>query len=386
MRPGSLGWMLLGSTCVCWAMAAGQAVADDPVGTSNDKEILVGANYFAGWWEELPNKWHGLGWSVKEADWRPAHPERDPLLGIYNDQATLDREIAAAADYGIDFFAMLWYFPLPGSKEVANCKWLNRGLEGFLKSPHANRMRFIIEYCNHAQFAAGSDDDWQQCLHTWIAAMRHPSYLRVGGRLVFKVSSAGGFWTQNGGDLQRCRARLDALRQAVRDAGLGEMLLGGGIAGRSQVKPDAWIAQLFDFTATYMSVPAVEVRDEEYPFARLASEAHNARVAHATDPIPWVPSMAAGWNPRPWSRPQSDENHRRFFQFPTRAEWVAELQAMRDDLAQYPGLGLPLPDHRQQKIFTIYAWNEFGEGGILAPTRGEGFMKLEAIREVFHRQ
>ena len=31
----------------------------------------------------------------------------------------------------------------------------------------------------------------------------------------------------------------------------------------------------------------------------------------------------------------------------------------------------------------VYAWNEFGEGGIVAPTRGENEMKLEAIRDVF---
>jgi hypothetical protein len=31
----------------------------------------------------------------------------------------------------------------------------------------------------------------------------------------------------------------------------------------------------------------------------------------------------------------------------------------------------------------IYAWNEFGEGGIVAPTRGDGTMKLEALRQVF---
>lgn len=23
------------------------------------QDILVGVNYFAGWWEPLPNKWHG---------------------------------------------------------------------------------------------------------------------------------------------------------------------------------------------------------------------------------------------------------------------------------------------------------------------------------------
>ena len=29
------------------------------------------------------------------------------------------------------------------------------------------------------------------------------------------------------------------------------------------------------------------------------------------------------------------------------------------------------------------AWNEFAEGGIVAPTRGQGYMMVEAIGEVF---
>ena len=33
--------------------------------------------------------------------------------------------------------------------------------------------------------------------------------------------------------------------------------------------------------------------------------------------------------------------------------------------------------------FRIYAWNEFGEGGIVAPTKGDKYMKLEAIKEMF---
>jgi hypothetical protein len=34
-------------------------------------------------------------------------------------------------------------------------------------------------------------------------------------------------------------------------------------------------------------------------------------------------------------------------------------------------------------MFLIYAWNEYGEGGIVAPTRGEKEMKLEAIASIF---
>jgi len=367
-------------------LVAASAAAASPAGAASpaaQREILVGVNYFAGWWPELPNKWHGHGWTTQEPDWRPQNPDRDPLLGAYNDQPTMDREIAAAVDHGVDFFAILWYFPSPGTKEAADARRLDRGLTCFLRSPQAGRLRFIVEYCNHAGFAAATDAEWKACLPAWLDALRHSSYLRVGGRLVFKIHDAAGFVRQHDGDVVRCRARLDALRAAVRAAGLGEMLIGGGIMGRSQIRAGSPAAKLFDFTATYMSIPPTEVRDAEYPYARLAEEARAARPFHAGDPIPWVPYLAAGWNPRPWTHPQADENHRRFFQFPTRQQWAAELRELAADFAKYPGLGLPLPGGGRQKVFTIYAWNEFGEGGILAPTVGRGWTLLDALREAF---
>jgi hypothetical protein len=87
--------------------------------------------------------------------------------------------------------------------------------------------------------------------------------------------------------------------------------------------------------------------------------------------------LAAGWCPRPWNDP------RPCFKFPTRAEWEAELRDMKSGLASGANLGLPLSGGGRQKLFTIYAWNEFGEGGIVAPTRGEQTLKLDAIRAVF---
>lgn len=357
-------------------LAAGHAA-------EHSDRVLVGVNYFAGWWESLPNKWHGKGWSPQEPDWRPMYPDRVPLLGCYNDQATMDREIVAAAQHGVDFFAILWYFPQSGSKQEAQARLLNRGLDNFLVSPHAGQMKFFIEYCNAPNFNAISDTQWNDCIKTWVAAMKHPSYLRVDGRIVFKVHGADQFLRTHNRDLEMCRDRLKQLREAVRAAGLGEMLIGGGIMSQNRVTPRTLVAQLFDFTATYMSIPDVEVVESDYPYSKLAELARTARPQHANDPVPWMPYLAAGWNPRPWTHPQADPNHRRFFTFPTRTEWLNELQAIKADFERYPNLGLPRRDGSCQPALTIYAWNEFGEGGIVAPTRGEDYMKLEAIREVF---
>jgi hypothetical protein len=56
---------------------------------------------------------------------------------------------------------------------------------------------------------------------------------------------------------------------------------------------------------------------------------------------------------------------------------------MNSGLASGANLGLPLPGGGRQGAFTIYAWNEFGEGVIAAPTCGEQSMKLDAILAVF---
>ena len=70
----------------------------------NSSQCLVGVYYFAGWWEPLPNKYAPHG-----KDWRKDYPGRVPVLGQYNDQPTMDKEIVAAAQFGVDFFQILWY-------------------------------------------------------------------------------------------------------------------------------------------------------------------------------------------------------------------------------------------------------------------------------------
>ena len=376
------------TTILCVLALKGYALAAEKAhvpGVTNT--TLVGINYFAGWWKELPNKWHGQGWNANDPDWRPKYPERVPLLGEYNDQATMDREIVAAASQGVDFFAILYYFPMPGSPEEQYAPRLNRGLESFMASRNAGKMKFCIEYCNAASFSARDEKEWNECVGTWVAAMKHPSYLRVDGRLVFKVHGVTQFLKTQNNDLALCQKRLDQLRDAVRAAGLGEMIIGTGISGQTPPLGKKWPpAEIFNFTGTYMCVPKVEPRAQDYPYSVVAKQRQTSVKNRVSDPIPWMPYVAAGWNPRPWAHPKGAAHHRTFFTFPTREEFTNELKATKQALSKNPSLGLPRRDGTQQKAFTIYAWNEFGEGGIVAPTKGRGYMMLECIKDVFGKE
>src|SRR5512133_1305391 len=111
------------------------APAAENRGAAFSDGYLVGIYYFAGWWQKLPNKW-----VVGGHDWRPDYPARIPLLGEYNDQATMDREIITASTNQVDFFQILWY-PDGGP--------LNEGLRTFMASPNASRMKFTLEFVNH---------------------------------------------------------------------------------------------------------------------------------------------------------------------------------------------------------------------------------------------
>jgi hypothetical protein len=99
-------------------------------------EYLVGVYYFSGWWRAQPNKW-----VVDGQDWRKDWPTRVPLLGKYNEQATMDREIAIAADHGVHFFQMLWY-PAGKTPPEWSAAPLNAGLRQFLASANRHRLKF----------------------------------------------------------------------------------------------------------------------------------------------------------------------------------------------------------------------------------------------------
>ncbi len=335
---------------------------------SPDVRPLVGVSYFAGWWEAQPNKWH----DVTGQDWRPEYPERLPLLGEYNTQEVMDREIIAAAEHGVDFFAILWYYQPPGVEREPNAGYLERGVLNFINSPEAHRMKFMIEFCNHPPFLVETEADWERCIEQWLEWMAHPSYLRLDDRPVFKVHGFHHFMVQVDMSHEVARTRLNRLRTAVRDAGLGELLLGCGIGGHEPVPEDHLAAELFDFTGTYMDLPQKEQQEEDYPYADLLDFAKRSWEIHADDAVPWMPYLPAGWSPRPWPDPRA------YFALPDRDQWHNALEELRDALRNHSRLGLP--DH---PAFTIYAWNEYGEGGFIAPTKGDGYERLEAIRDVF---
>lgn len=333
------------------------------------KDYLVGVYYFSGWWRDLPNKY-----VVRDRDWRTVYPERIPLLGEYNDQETMDCEIVAAADHGVDYFQILWYPPTEADPSHPK---LNAGLAQFMASPNSGRMRFTMEYTNHPPFVISTEPDWLRTCEYWCSVMAHPSYLRIEGRPVFKIHGLFHFLLQNDGDTRMVAKRIEQLRGVAEKNGLGNPLISGGVV-IGDLPKGAEIAP-YDFITTYMDMPLLPKEDEPYHYSRLINHAEDGWIFYGEkSEKPYVPYVPSGWDPRPWFDP------RPAFDLPNREQWTDALRRVKAALDSEPNLGIPTSTG-VAKTMLIYAWNEFGEGGLVAPTQGEGYMKLEAIREVFGR-
>lgn len=240
----------------------------------------------------------------------------------------------------------------------------------------------MVELCNHKPFTIETEDDWNACADVFLKAMRHPGYLRVDGRAVLKIHSGYQFYKDCGEDPERCAEVLKMFRRRAKDEGVGELLIALGTYREQRIGPDHFFAKIgeVDVTMQYMSSPVgaeLPPKEEDYPYTDLIDWAGKIRDTRRNDILNWVPYFPAGWNPRPW------RTDRACFTLPERHEWETGLEELKQDLLNTSGFGFPRKDGSTQKAFTIYAWNEYGEGGFLAPAAGDQYMKLEVLKEVF---
>ena len=370
------------------------------------KSTLVGSNYFSGWWQGPGNKW--IDAPLHNTSWLAQYPERLPLLGKFNNQSTMDREIVAASSHGIDFFQMLWYNIYNRTDLAPGSQFLNTGVATFQTSPVAHRMSFYISFCNNAWTPElVSRQQWTELIqHHWLPAMRHPSYLVVGGRRVFKMINALSFYTDTCHNNSACvTSMMEELRSSVRAAGLGELIVGAGIDGFTWRPDTTQTGYQYDWVGQYGTVPSVTGANKLKPspyiypsnvlgaFNGMERQRHiewatnQSRLENQSTVLgPFLPLVMTGWDAIPWG----GEDRPRFIPFSS-SEWVDQLLSVKrqivgglgDGASAGPAAGFPLPNGGVQPAFSIYCWNEFGEGGMLAPTKGLGSSRIEAIKQVF---
>lgn len=343
------GWAALG-----WA-DAGQAA---------EPRAAVGAYYFDGWAGR-----HRLAGTEAWAKETPTHlsrrmleefPEREPIWGWRDDrQEIVEQQIDLAADHGIAFFAFCWYWH-PMQQQIDEDP-KHTGLNLFLKAPNRDRMKYCLLVANHEGFLVGNAENWKRAAERWMPYLADKRYVTVEGKpLVIIFNPADGH-----GD------GLAALQEAAKKAGLPGVAVAA--CGRGDSK------QGYTLRTHYNIIPGYADGSQEHPYAELVA-AHEKAWSGSREQ-PYIPEVTAGWDKRPWEGPQG-LNQKPGWYFPDRtpAAFGQFVQSALDWMDQHP------EQTTKERLVLVYAWNEFGEGGYIAPTKGDPQGQyLKALKSVVLR-
>lgn len=332
-------------------------------------KTTIGAYYFDGWSGRSSLADHPSESWARNA---PTHltrrmieefPSREPVWGWRDDSpAIMERQIDLAADHGLSFFAFCWYWHDNG--QALNEKAIKEdskhtGLELFLKARNNNRLKFCLLVANHQNYEIKGREHWKQAAEFWMPYLKHPQHLTVDGKPLLII------FNHRGGD----KAGFACLQEAARAAGLRGVAIAGCRGGAPE--------NGYTHKTHYAVTSGGKTGSEQHKYAELVDA--NRRAWGGRREQPYIPVITSGWDVRPWEGPQGLKNHQPGWYYPDRTpEQFADF--LRDAMAW-------MDKHPEQttaeRIALIYAWNEFGEGGYIAPTKGDPDGRyLKAIRSV----
>lgn len=323
----------------------------------------VGAYYFDGWAGTSRLK------GDPEEPWAataPTHlsrrmleefPQREPLWGWRDDSLKImERQIDLAADHGISFFAFCWYFH-PTKKEIDRDP-KHTGLKLFLQARNNHRMRFCLLVANHQGFLLEGAEDWRKAAEHWMPYFTHKQHVTVGGRPLVIV-----FNPPNGN-----KAGFEHLQATARKSGLSGLAIAACGGGDPKVG--------YTHRTHYNVIPGYASGPQARKYAELV-EAHR-KAWHGTKGQPYIPEVTVGWDKRPWEGPRGLGQPPGWY-FPDRSpqQFAGALRAAVEWMDRHPD------QTTEERVVLIYAWNEYGEGGYIAPTRGDpNGAYLKAVRSV----
>jgi hypothetical protein len=323
----------------------------------------VGAYYFDGWagssdrWRDDP-AWTRLDppmmltkRMIEEfADRRPIWGWRDDKLEI------MERQIDLAADHGIAFFAFCWYWNKDA--KTLDRQPLHTGLELFLKAKNNRRMKFCLLVANHGGNMFEGAGDWAKAAERWLPYFKHPQHVTVDGKPLVIIFNPG-------------NADKDGFAQvqaAARKAGLPGVAIAACGGGQAKLG--------FTHATHYNIIPGYAAQSEPHKYAELLQA--NQHAWRGTSAQPYMPALSVGWDKRPWEGDRGlGQPAGWYFTDRTPAQFAAALESAVQWMDQHPD------QTTAERIVLLYAWNEFGEGGYLAPTKGdpEGAY-LKAVKRV----
>ncbi len=342
---------------VCCVFAGAQVASD----------YRVGVYYFPGWKA-----------TASEDPWskiRP-YPEREPMLGWYKegDVSIAESQIEWMHQFGINFVMHDWYWSAAGKAEF------DHALNSYLKAKNGNLLKFGIIWCNHTKLVPSSLVNFDAMIDHWIKTLFCQStYLKQDGKPVVIIFSPVELHDIAKRFATTSKDLLTKARLKAKMAGYPGIYFIGVTAARKNYINNLLVENGYDATTGYnysKGYSGEMQNDNPLPstFEGLSNgyrENWDWILKNGSLPY-WVP-VTPGWNKRPWGSSTPHDNC-----VSTPDSFAQHLRLAKMRLDQFP--------QKTQRTLIICAWNEFGEGSYIEPTRVAGKAYLEAIWNVIRKE
>ena len=342
-----------------------------PTAASSQSRARIGAYYFDGWTGTLSN-FHFAGLP------HGGFTGREPLSGWQDGNVcAVEQQLAWARSFGLSFFVFDWYFNAAIVDTTGED--LNSAIQITRALPDRHGMQYAILYVDSPPFTISSHAEWNSAVDEWIGYMTDSAYVRVNGKPLFIVIDFGGMRAALGSSAA-VNAAFGQLRSAAQARGLPGVYVvagfgvPGGSAGQDALFPDlsGLAADGYDAVTTYNYPNAPPQVPGARPFTELVDAGRWIWTqAAAKSPLPVLPVVTDGWDPRPWT--------------PSTSTWyvrdpieVAAFVADVVDIAESSPRVRPEPSPSPPLVL-MEAWNEVGEGSYVLPTVGDGSSYGEAL-------
>lgn len=364
--------------------------AIDTTGLLKGARFEVVAYNYPGWHSTpFMNKTFEKGWTEFEVlrNSKPQYPgqlfPKYRLWGYFNEAeaAGAEREIGAAADFGIDVWMIDWYW-------FSGTMLFQEQLEnGFLKSRNRLRLKFAIMWAfgdwtnllparspNDAAILLKQRTDEADMLRlTDYCIERYfpqSNYWRIEGKLVFGIFDLNLLLQFLSAD--QLKRVLEKMRERVARAGLGDLhLQANHVYGghESQLKALGFDSATYYHTFGW-TYDGGRPPGSRTPFGKAALHTIQLWKDTATKvSVPFFPDCPVGW----------DDSAR----YGNRAAMVTERSPDQYERLLRAAQYFSAASSAKPKIIFLSSWNEWTEDHVLLPDTVFGYSYLETVRRVF---
>lgn len=348
-----LGFILLGSLLVSMTSLD----LPKPIQKSN---IKVGAYYFDGWTGKTEN--HITKQLVD------SFPDRKPIWGwITSTPKTMQAQIDYASSAGLSFFSFCWFYGPKGTSP------LNQALNLYLKSPNKSKLKFCLMVANHEGFLIDSTS-WQTASDRWMGLIKEPTYLQTNGKPLIIFFSLNTL-IKGLGSKQAVKLALDQFRLRAQKQGLKGVSFAVCSNGDKSEISDAELCGIDILTGYNYHTAGFRSLAKVVDIDSLGRGSEQVWNKFNKSSIPYMPVVTVNWDPRPWATGNSFYSKSSIYKGYSKNSVYSSFIKAKSWVNKHPGQCTP------EKLVIAYAWNEYGEGAWLTPSRKYGNTLLESLKK-----